>query len=162
VASGWTEFDDSYNKISFSHKGTIFILNRKNDLRHQRLLLRSAMLKARTTHIQRILCVGLHFLDERAWPVGSSCVVYMNQVLYEDVLRAGGWMKGIPVEKPQRIWEEVIKDRLRTAVCIGFVDSKRQILKGRNVQVSVLRVAYFRKTQSAIRRLGTVSKVSLS
>jgi len=29
--------------------------------------------------------------------------------------------------------EEVIKDRLSTAVCIGFVERRRQLLKGRNV-----------------------------
>jgi hypothetical protein len=29
--------------------------------------------------------------------------------------------------------KEVLKDRLSTAVCIGFVESRKELLKGRNV-----------------------------
>jgi hypothetical protein len=42
--------------------------------------------------------------------------------------------------------EEVIKDRLSTAVCIGFVESIREILKGRNVP-SLCSNSYVQNTQ---------------
>jgi hypothetical protein len=62
-------------------------------------------------------------------------------MLYEDILKS--WRedeKNSNRKEPNRTEnkEEVIKDRMRTAVCVGFVESKRQILKGRNAQVSLL------------------------
>jgi hypothetical protein len=42
--------------------------------------------------------------------------------------------------------EEVIKDRLSTAVCIGFVESRRELLKGRNVP-SLCPNSYVHSTQ---------------
>ena len=63
--------------------------------------------------------------------------------------------------------EEVIKDRLSTAVCIGFVESSRHILKGRN-DPSLFSNSYVQNTQLVGRMhepqipLGSVSKHSLS
>jgi len=70
--------------------------------------------------------------------LGSSCVAHMDQELYENILRVGGGgvdEKNSCRKEPKRAEkrEEVIKDRLSTAVCIGFVESRRELLKGRNV-----------------------------
>jgi len=63
----------------------------------------------------------------------------MDQELYENILRVGVGCgvdeKNSCRKEPKRAEkrEEVIKDRLSTAVCIGFVESRRELFKGRNV-----------------------------
>jgi hypothetical protein len=79
----------------------------------------------------------------------------MDQELYENILRVAvrwgeGWVdeKNSCRKEPKRAEkrEEVIKDRLSTAVCIGYVKSRRELLKGTNAP-SLCSNSYVQSTQ---------------